>query len=309
MSPNPDVTRLSAIPEDSAAAAMCDIDMPLCSGPDKEMLAAPGLPKAARLPINRCNLPAAILGGLSFQRAPTLLCIDGVAALHRPLFELLDEIEAAAERAQRFVGYMAAHFRLSHPEEAGLTDHQPKSRAKASYLRVVRGWAFAPDGREAAVLKGWVESRFGLMPRHHGESLREPGSAAWQRYVAMRAAGLYGTNALEAQLDLLYAYCQYELARQFPQRTHIRLYRGVNHLGAHETVLDCGPGERIVLLNNVNSFSRSRERAGEFGDSILSVDVPLPKLAFFSQLLPGMLKAEDEYVVIGGLYRVRLTSA
>ena len=296
---------------------MCDIDTPLCRAPDNESgrvrALPPGLPKAARLPINRCNLPAAILGGLSFQRAPTLLCIDGVAALHRPLFELLDEIETATERAQRFVGYMAAHFRLAHPEDAGLTAQQPKSRARASYLRVVRGWAFDPDGREAAVLKGWVESRFGLMPRHHGESLREPGSAAWQRYVAMRAAGLYGTNALEAQLDLLYAFCQYELARQFPQRTHIRLYRGVNRLGDHEVIASGetpgGVEDRIVLLNNVSSFSRSRERAGEFGDNILGVDVPLPKLAFFSELLPGMLKAEDEYVVIGGLYRVRLATA
>lgn len=295
---------------------MCDIDTPLCRAPDNETGAAalpPGLPLAARLPINRCNLPAAILGGLSFQRAPTLLCIDGVAALHRPLLDLLDEIEVAAERAQRFVGYMEAHFRLTHPEDAGLTGQQPKSRARASYLRVVRGWAFDPDGREAAVLKGWVESRFGLMPRHHGESLREPGSAAWQRYVAMRAAGLYGTNALEAQLDLLYAYSQYELARQFPQRTHIRLYRGVNRLDDHEIVADddvhSGPGAKVVLLNNVSSFSRSRERAGEFGDTILGVDVPLPKLAFFSELLPGMLKAEDEYVVIGGLYRVRLASS
>ena len=68
------------------------------------------------------------------------------------------------------------------------------------------------------------------------------------------------------------------------------------------------PNLRIVLLNNVSSFSRSRERAGEFGDTILSVDVPLSKLAFFSELLPGMLKAEDEYVVIGGLYRVRLAT-
>ncbi len=291
---------------------MSDIDPPLCRAPDKENMAAPGLPKAARLPINRCNLPAAILGGLSFQRAPTALAIDGVAALHRPLFELLDEIEAAAERAQRFVGYMSTHFRLDHPEDAGLTNHQPKSRARASYLRVVRGWAFDPDGREAAVLKGWVESRFGLMPRHHGASLREPGSAAWQRYVEMRAAGLYGTNALEAQLDLLYAYCQYELARQYPQRSHIRLYRGVNRLSDHEIVADgdchSGPEAKVVLLNNISSFSRSRERAGEFGDSILGVDVPLPKLAFYSELLPGMLKAEDEYVVIGGLYRVRLAT-
>lgn len=278
----------------------------------------PLLPRHARLPINRCNLPASILGGLTFQRAPTALAIDGVAALHRPLFDLLDQIAEPGERAARFVGYMKGHFRLARPGEAGLCSGRRKSRASASYLRVVRGWAFDPDGREAAVLKGWVESRFGLLPRHHGASLREPGSPAWQHYVAMRAAGLYATNALEAQLDLLYAYGQYELARQFPRRTHLRLYRGVNRLGDHEIIADDDPhggfqpatasnsATRTVLLNSVSSFSRSPERAGEFGDTILSVDVPLPKLAFFSELLPGMLKAEDEHVVIGGLYRVRL---
>jgi len=298
---------------------MYDIDAAVCRDPDKEASAAlrlppalPGLPLAARLPINRCNLPAAILGGLTFQRVPAPLAIDGVAALHRPLFDLLDDIEEVRERAQRFVGYMAAHFSLEQPAAAGLTAHQPRQRAKANYLRVVRGWAFDPDGREAAVLKGWVESRFGLLPRHHHESLREPGSPAWQRYVGMRAAGLYGTNALESQLDLLYTYCQYELARQFPQRTHMRLYRAVNRLLDHEVIADGEakdrPGTKVVLLNNVSSFSRSRERAGEFGDSILGVDVPLPKVAFFSDLLPGMLKAEDEYVVIGGLYRVRLAT-
>jgi len=308
------VTSLSEIPQNSAATLVRDIDASLCRVPDKESVAAPdlppGLPKSARLPINRCNLPAAILGGLSFQREPTALVIDGVAALHRPLFDLLNDIEDATERGQRFVGYMESHFHLAHPDEAGLTAQQPKSRAKASYLRVVRGWAFDPDGREAAVLKGWVESRFGLLPRHHGESLREPGSPGWQRYVEMRAAGLYGTNALEAQLDLLYAYSQYELARQFPQRSHIRLYRGVNRLDDHEIVeggdVRGGADTKLVLLNNVSSFSRSRERASEFGDQILSVDVPLPKLVFFSQLLPDMLKAEGEHVVIGGLYRVRL---
>ncbi len=319
---NPDVARLSAIPEKSAKALAYDIDAAICRDPDKESSAAPtltaglpglpGLPLAARLPINRCNLPAAILGGLTFQRAPTPLAIDGVATLHRPLFDLLDDIENVDERAQRFVGYMASHFSLEQPAQAGLTAHHPRQRAKATYLRVVRGWAFDADGREAAVLKGWVESRFGLLPRHHGESLREPGSPAWQRYVAMRAAGLYGTNALESQLDLLYAYCQYELARQFPQRTHLRLYRGVNRLLDHEVIAEGeakgGPGTKVVLLNNVSSFSRSRERAGEFGDTILGVDVPLPKLAFFSALLPGMLKAEDEHVVIGGLYRVRLAT-
>ncbi len=282
----------------------CDSAPTFCSGPDKSA----GLPKSARLPINRCNLPAAILGGLTYQLHPTALHIDGVASLHKPLFDLLDDIDDAAERAARFMAYMENHFRLSHPEEAGLTAATGKSRARANYLRIVRGWAFDAESREAAVLKGWVESRFGLNPRHHGEPLREPGSAAWQRYVEMRVQGLYGTNALESQLDLLYAYSQYEVTRQFPQRSHIRLYRGVNRLAEHETISDTGHGEKVVLLNNISSFSRSRERAGEFGDSVLAVDVPLPKLAFFSQLLPGMLKGENEYVVIGGLYRVRLAA-
>jgi NAD+--dinitrogen-reductase ADP-D-ribosyltransferase len=310
------VTRLSEIPENFAAASVYDTEEENCRVPDKEDFTAPirppGLPKAARLPVNHCNLPADILGGLTFQRAPAPLAIDGVASLHRPLFELLDDIEDVQERAQRFVGYMTSHFNLEQPEHAGFSAQQRNPRTRASYLRVVRGWAFDPDGREAAVLKGWVESRFGLLPRHHGESLREPGSTAWQRYVEMRAAGLYGTNALETQLDLLYAYTQYELARQFPHRTHIRLYRGVNRLVDHEIIADgdihSGPNAKVVLLNNISSFSRSHERAGEFGDEILCVDVPLPKLAFFSQLLPGMLKAENEYVVIGGLYRVRLAT-
>ena len=285
---------------------MSDIPTSVCRAPDKESEIFPTLPRLARLPINRCNLPADILGGLTYQRHPTSLQIDGVADLHKPLWALLDDIPGAGERAERFAAYMENHFRLRHPEDAGFVKGQSGARAKTSYLRVVRGWAFDSESREAAVLKGWVESRFGLTPRHHGEPLREPGSTAWQRYVEIRAQGLRGTNALEAQLDLLYAYTQYELARQFPQRTHLRLYRGVNRLAEHETVQDSRQGEKVLLLNNINSFSRSRERAGEFGDDLLAVDVPLPKLAFFSHLLPGMLRGEDEYVVIGGLYRVRL---
>ena len=294
--------------EQADVTIMSDIDADFCRARDNQAGASHSLPRHARLPINRCNLPASIIGSLTFQHAPAALAIDGVAALHRPLFDLLNDIADAPERAQRFAGYMSAHFHLDQPEQAGLRAGRLKSRAKASYLRVLRGWATDPDGREAAVLKGWVESRFGLMPRHHGESLREPGSAAWQRYVEMRAQGLYGTNALEAQIDLLYAYSQYELARQFPRRSHLRLYRGVNRLCDHEIVAEGNAGDKVVLLNNISSFSRSIERAGEFGDSILGVDVPLAKLAFFSDLLPGMLRGEDEHVVIGGLYRVRLTT-
>ena len=57
-----------------------DKDPGLCRASDN-----PRLPRWARLPINRCNLPADILGGLSFQRGPCPLVIDGVAELGFPL--------------------------------------------------------------------------------------------------------------------------------------------------------------------------------------------------------------------------------
>lgn len=285
----------------SAKRAELAASQPLCRSSDKKN---PPLPRHARLPINRCNLPAAILGGLSFQDFPAPLEIDGIADLHRPLFDLLAGIADAQERAERFMGYMTAHFRLEAPEDAGLVPGTKKNRARASYLKVVRGWAFDADGREAAVLKGWVESRFGLLPLFHGGQLADEEAVEHARYLEMRSRGLYGSNALEAQLDLLYAFCQYELARRFAGRAHLTLYRGVNRLADLEIERE-DDGRRILLMNNVNSFSSSRERAGEFGDVILTARVPQSKLIFFSSLLPGLLKGEEEFVVLGGLFRVR----
>lgn len=281
----------------------------LCRGGDKPggVVAGPpqpGLPPAARLPINRCNLPAVILGSVTFQRHPAPLKLDGVEELHRDLFERLTRLDLPHHRARAFSDYMTVVFRLEHPEDAGLTAAGGRGRAKANWMRVLRGWAFDADGREAAVLKGWVESRFGLVPRHHGAPLRDPADPAYLRYQEMRARGLYGTNALEAQLDLVYAYCQYEFARQWPQRSHLRLHRGVNRLDAYELLADPGGDRRVVLLNSVSSFSADRDRAGEFGDTILSADLPLAKVLFHCRLLPGVLQGEDEYLVIGGACEV-----
>lgn len=270
------------------------------------------LPRHARLPINRCNLPAVILGSLTFQRHPTPLFIDGVAELHADLFRRLDAAasvdaadatDAAATRAQIFRDYMTVHFRLEHLEDAGLSDGK-RQRANANWMRVLRGWSFDADGREGAVLKGWIESRFGLLARFHGAPLRDFSAPAYGRYQEMRAAGLYGTNALEGQLDLLYAFGQYEFQRQ-SDATHLRLYRGINRLGDHEVLTHVGKSE-VVLLNNLTSFSASRERAGEFGDFILEADVPVAKVFFHCALLPDLLKSEGEHLVIGGAYEVAI---
>ena len=265
---------------------------------------SPSLPHFAYLPINRCSLPAVILGSLSYQRHPVPLAIDGVIELHQALFRRLDAEADANERARLFLRHMAAEFSLDHPEEAGHTQATRYSRAKADYLRMVRGWAFNADEQEGAVLKGWVESRFGLLPRHHGAPIRDLSEEPYRRYLEMRSHGLYGTNGIEAQLDLLYTYCQYELGRQRLGERHITLYRGVNRVAEHEVLQDNGRGQRVVLMNSLSSFTTERDRAGEFGDYILEVSVPLPKVFFFHRLLPGMLKGEDEFMVIGGVYEV-----
>ncbi len=268
----------------------------------------PNLSRQVCLPINRCNLPARILGSLTFQRHPSPLALDGVTELHRELFPALDAIADPNLRARHFQDYMTVHFRLQHLDEAGLDPAAPRHRGRANYLRLLRGWAFDADSREGAVLKGWVESRFGLLPRFHREPLRDFSGRGYRTYLEERAAGLYATNALEAQIDLLYTYCQYELGRSLPGSTHVRLFRGTNRLSQHEVLSPADDPAPVLLLNSLNSFSASRERAGEFGDHVAAVAVPLPKVLFYPRLLPGVLSGEDEYIVIGGLYQLESVS-
>jgi len=281
-----------------------DSNSPIASGPYRE---APGLPTSACLSLNRCNLPAALLGSLSYQAHPVPLEIDCVRPLHEDLFAALAEIGPREERAQRFMDYMTVHFRLNRLEEVGLEPGgRKKTRINADYLRMVRGWSFDTASREAAVLKSWVESRFGLLARHHGVSLGDRNSAARRSYVRQAAEGIYATNAIEAQLDLLYTYCQYELAREFPHARHLTLFRGINRIDEHEILEHRGQRRYRILLNNLSSFTASRERADELGDYILEAEIPLPKVFFFNRLLPRMLKGEDELVVIGGVYEVAI---
>ncbi len=282
------------------AVTESDNDPTLCRASDNDTAT---LPRYARLPINRCNVPAVILGSVTFQRFPSSLQLDGVAELHADLFRRLDALDDHAARAEAFRDYLTVHFCLEELEKAGL-DERSKKRANANWMRVLRGWSFDSDGREGAVLKGWVESRFGLLARYHGEPLRDFSGSAYLRYQEMRSAGLYGTNALEGQLDLVYAYSQYEF-RRTAEPSRIELYRGINRLSDHET-LTGSKKRQIVLFNNMVSFTTSRERAGEFGDYIVTALVPTPKIFFNCGLLPGVLKGEDEFLVIGGVYDIAI---
>lgn len=266
-------------------------------------LARTTLPPAWRRPLNRCNLPAEALASFAFQLAPCALELDGVLPLHRPLFERLDPIASAAERAQLFRIYMNAHFLLDDPAALGLSEGARLDRSRLDYLRLLRGWLFDAERREGAILKAWVESRFGLLTRFHRGPIGDGNSASRSAFEHEAGAGLYTTGALEAQIDLLYAWAQYELGRS--GRRRLTLYRGLS--GAH-ALPDAGSledGRQLVELNNLSSFSANRERADEFGDVVVSCEIPQAKILAYTGLLPGLLQGEEEFLVIGGVVAVR----
>lgn len=263
------------------------------------------LPRDTRMPINRCNLPAVIIGSLRFQQHPVALKLDGVEELHHQLFDELENLNDQNKRSIHFMDYMRSAFLLDHPDEAGsVAGNKRYQREKADYLRLLRGWFFNPDGIEAAVLKGWVESRFGLLPRNHEGPIRDYGEDAYRRYQHQRSLGLYNANALEAQIDLLYCYCQYELSHGYPLQQHLNLFRGTNRLLDYEMISSDNSQQPAVLLNNLTSFTASRECADEFGDNIIETSVPLAKLLYFPGLLSAIPQSEMEYLVLGGVYQI-----
>ena len=114
------------------------------------------------------------------------------------------------------------------------------------------------------------------------------------------------------QLDLLYEYCQFIVQRfGLPSKDWVTLWRGVNRYD-EPTVTESrlGKGLCLVKLNNLVSFTTSRERADEFGDWILKVKVPVVKLLYFPGLLAKpLLSGEEEVLALGGYYLVNASYA
>ena len=249
----------------------------------------------------RCNLPPWIIASREFQDSPQPLEIDGARATDRRLFAQLAATEDPDQRGQIFHDYVSVKFRLHE-----WAQHQASARAslRHSYIRFLANWGVDSNGHAGAVLKAWVESRFGLSATyHHGLLASDP--AARERYAADRIKGSAQTMGVAMQFDLLYTFCQDELRRRHPGREHLTLYRGTHD--PHEyAVRDTPPtGATLVRLNSLSSFTSDREIAWEFGSSVWEVRVPFSKIVFFSGLLPRhLLEGESEYLVLGGEYRV-----
>jgi NAD+--dinitrogen-reductase ADP-D-ribosyltransferase len=246
------------------------------------------------------------LASCAFNEAPARLRISGVEDMNRSLFTMLDEAGDLAEAGEAFSCYMMAVFGLDPEQRAGASGG--KRRFRSSFRRLIAGWGFDSNGPEGAVLKGWVESRFGLCPSFHKEIIDRVSSPAWAAYVEEKMSSKFHNNAIWTQLDLLFEFCQWAMRRfAFPGQTHLTLYRGVNRFDEHWIVERWSAREAVVRLNNLVSFSSERDVAGCFGDNILTARVPLSKILFFNGLLASpVLKGEGEHLAIGGDFRVRV---
>lgn len=260
---------------------------------------------------NLVGLPTDLLASAAYNDHPVPLRISGVREMNRSLFEMLSQAPDLADAGIAFASYMMAMFGLD-PEQQEVPPEgrgTPPRRWRSSFLRLIKGWGFDSNGPEGAVLKGWVESRFGICPTFHKAIIARVSDQAWATYVQEKMSSRFHNNAIYTQLDLVYEFCQWALAGMAaPGATHLTLYRGINDFDEHPIVERANKRHAVVRLNNLASFSCDRGIADCFGDIILTAQVPVSKIAFFNTLLASHpLKGEGEYLVIGGDYRVTAT--
>jgi NAD+--dinitrogen-reductase ADP-D-ribosyltransferase len=256
---------------------------------------------------NLVGVPAPVLGGPDFNAHPRPLQVAGTRETNAGLFALLGRCGSEDETRVVFDHYMKLAFGLQ-PARGNASPSEAR-RWRTSYLKLLQGWGMDANGAAGAVLKGWVESRFGLVPSFHKGALGRFGSPAWIGYLEEKASARWRNNNIEQQLDLLYEFCQWTLARfglpGADERGRVALWRGSNQ--CEEQVVEGSLRERHcrIRLNNIVSFSLSRDSADCFGDWVLKAWVPLSKLVLVPGLLPTRaLEGEAEVLALGGIYEV-----
>jgi NAD+--dinitrogen-reductase ADP-D-ribosyltransferase len=253
--------------------------------------------------LSLCNVPPWVLGSREFNEIPETLELQGVRQGSRWFFDMLDTIRDAELRSMVFADYMAVKFQLHEGDERNTRAAQTSLRN--DYLRFLRGWGVDSSSPEGAVLKAWVESRFGLLPAYHRGRLLPEDEEAWLQYARDRMRGSARTNAIYSQLDLLYAFCQYELRLRFAGQGWFELFRGTNDPEQYEIREVLDRRRRIVRLNSIGSFAQDAERAWEFGSTVWAVRVPVCKVVYFESLCrTSVLRGEGEVVALGGDYLV-----
>lgn len=253
---------------------------------------------------NLVGVPTDLLASAAFNEAGPPLHIAGAREANPHLFQLLEQAPNRDEAAAIFEHYMQLMFGLD-PRRQSDPDTSTQRRYRSSYGRLLRGWAYDSNSPEGAVLKGWVESRFGLFPTFHKGRIDAVGAPAWVGYVVEKMGSRFHNNAILSQLDLVYEFAQWSLGKIAADTRHWTLFRGIVDFSEHQVVERLDRRRMVLRLNNLVSFTAYRDMATWFGDTILEAAVPLSKILFFNELLPRhALRGEGEVLAIGGDYRV-----
>lgn len=250
---------------------------------------------------NLIGIPSAYFASPAFNSSPLPVHINGVREMNASLFKAMDSL-GLEDVPPLFMDYLRVMYHLDAAPGPG-----EKRRYRANYLRLLRGWFFDSNRPEGAVMKGWVESRFGLMPLFHKEPIPDINSPAHWVYLTAKMNSRFHNNSIFSQFDLLYEYTQYYLNRVGPSNRRLTLYRGTNlNSNEHQVVEKCEKKLWVVRNNSLVSYTAEKERASEFGDVILMIEAPFEKVLCFPPLLPGKLPpSESEYILLGGDYLSR----
>ncbi|MFP8779767.1 NAD(+)--dinitrogen-reductase ADP-D-ribosyltransferase [Hydrogenophaga sp. RWCD_12] len=262
---------------------------------------------------NLVGVPTRVLAGTAFNAHPVPLSIAGTRETHPGLFGLLARCASLNEASEVFVHYLDIAFGLRAPaaHEAATLDPAERRRWRSSWRKLLQGWGMDNGGAAGAVLKGWVESRFGLVPLHHKQPLQRFPSPGWITYLEEKTSSRLHNNNIHQQLDLLYEFCQWALQRfglpgvaPAPAQ-HLRLWRGSTRCDEQLVAGSLRNRHCTVRLNSLVSFSLSADDAGCFGDWVFEAQVPACKVLVFPGLLPGqVLQGEQEVLALGGDYEV-----
>ncbi|MGD9807803.1 MAG: NAD(+)--dinitrogen-reductase ADP-D-ribosyltransferase [Deferribacterales bacterium] len=249
---------------------------------------------------NLINIPTGMFVSNEYNQKVLPITISGVWEYYGEIFKAIKKADNIEEAAYIFTCSMDSLFSLNEKHNG---------KKMGSYSRLLKGWLFDSNSIEGAVMKGWVESRFGITPFFHKDIIPDMNSEEYYEYMVEKMDHRLNKNLIFHQLDLLYTYTQVILESFYSDKLpKLTLYRGVNDLSEHLVVKELEDKMICIEQNSLVSFTSDRDIASSFGDYILKSNIPYTKIVFFSEILPNVKFAgEKEYLVLGGRYDTEVT--
>lgn len=248
---------------------------------------------------NRINIPARLFVSREYNIGVHEIEIDGVMLYNKCLFQAIAGAPDVKSASAVFEGYMEQIFEL---------EERVNGKKVGSFHRVLKSWLFDSNSRAGAVVKGWVENRFGLIPFFHKKPITGLHTEEYYEYMQDKMDTRTNRNSMYSQFDLLYTYVQTIIKAFYPQYVpRITLYRGVNDLSEHHIIEEKSRRNYCIEQNSVASFTSEKEIAEQFGSIVLKAEIPYTKIAYFSGALPERsFNGEMEYLVLGGRYDMEI---